>query len=82
MTKTYKLTYEPAKVQHAVFSEDGAINHWSIGAHVLKPFGEYFGAKAEQLDIYYEAGRTTFTSYTEKVMNGNGQASAQFRERE
>ena len=78
VTKTYRLTYESATVQRAVFSKDGAKNHWSIRAHVLKSFGEYFGAKAEQLDIYYEAGRITFTSYTEKVMNGNGRTSAQF----
>ena len=82
MKKTYKLTYESAKVQHAVFPKDGAKNHWCIGAHVLKSFSEYFGPKAEQLDIYYKTGRTTFTSYTEKIVNGSGQTSTQFRRRD
>jgi cell cycle checkpoint control protein RAD9A len=70
--KTYKLTYEAVEVRHAVFNKATAKNHWSMGAHVLRSFSEYFGTNTEQLDMYYEASRFTFTSYTEKVMNGNG----------
>ncbi|MCJ1393789.1 hypothetical protein MMC18_006665 [Xylographa bjoerkii] len=69
--KTYKLTYESSEVMYAVFDNNVSKNRWSIGAHVLKSFGEYFGLKTEQLDIYYEAGRVTFTSYTEKIVDGN-----------
>lgn len=43
-----------------------------MGAHTLRSFAEYFGAGTEQLDISTEGGRATFTSYTEKVMNGRG----------
>lgn len=70
--KTYKLTYEAVDVRAAVFNKTTAKSRWSVGAHVLKSFSEYFGAKTEQLDMYYENGRFTFTSYTEKIMNGNG----------
>jgi len=69
--QTYKLTYEAVEVRHAVFNKATAKNHWSMGAHVLRSFSEYFGTNTEQLDMYYEASRFTFTSYTEKVMNGN-----------
>ena len=57
---------------HALFDEKIAKNKWSIGAHVLRTFSEYFGPKTEQLDIYSEDGRVTFTSYTEKIMDGRG----------
>ncbi|MCJ1254509.1 hypothetical protein MMC24_002324 [Lignoscripta atroalba] len=56
---------------HALFDKSAANNRWSIGAHVLKTFSEYFGTKTEQLDVYCEGGRATFTSYTEKIMDGN-----------
>ncbi|MCJ1383362.1 hypothetical protein MMC17_006475 [Xylographa soralifera] len=69
--KTYRLTYESSEVVYAVFDNNLSKNHWSIGAHVLKSFGEYFGLKTEQLDIYHEADRVTFTSYTEKIVDGN-----------
>ncbi|MCJ1281330.1 hypothetical protein MMC26_000649 [Xylographa opegraphella] len=69
--KTYRLTYESSEVVYAVFDQSISKNHWSIDAHVLKSFGEYFGFKTEQLDIYYEADRVTFTSYTEKIVDGS-----------
>ena len=72
MTKTYKLTYESVEIMHALFDKNSAKNHWSISAHTLKAFSEYFGAKTEQLDMYAEGGRATFTSYTEKIMYGKG----------
>ncbi|MCJ1477007.1 hypothetical protein MMC13_005678 [Lambiella insularis] len=68
--KTYRLTYESMEVVYAVFDKNAAQNHWAINAQVLKSFVEYFGAKTEQLDMYYESGRVTFTSYTEKITNG------------
>ncbi|KAL8939775.1 MAG: hypothetical protein Q9216_003162 [Gyalolechia sp. 2 TL-2023] len=70
VTKTYKLTYEAAKVEHALFNHYGAKNRWRIGANVLRSFMDYFGANTEQLDIYAEDGRVAFTSYTEKIGNG------------
>ena len=76
MTKTYKLTYESVEVMHALFDKNTARNRWTISAYVLKSFSEYFGVKTEQLDLHYEGGRVTFTSYTEKIMDGNGQFTA------
>ena len=57
---------------HALFDNNAAKNRWSISANVLRTFIEYFGAGAEQLDIYSEAGKATFTSYTEKIVDGRG----------
>ncbi|KAL8924425.1 MAG: hypothetical protein Q9208_004033 [Pyrenodesmia sp. 3 TL-2023] len=71
VTKTYKLTYEAAKVERALFNHPSAKNKWRIGANALKSFLDYFGATTEQLDIYTEDGRVAFTSYTEKVTHGN-----------
>ncbi|KAF6233759.1 hypothetical protein HO173_007971 [Letharia columbiana] len=70
VTKTYKLTYESVEVMHALFNKSAAKNTWTIGASTLRSFAEYFGTKTEQLDISSEGGRATFTSYTEKIMNG------------
>lgn len=70
--KTYRLTYESEDIRHAVFIKTAAKSRWTVGAHVLKSFCEYFGAKTELLDMYYENDRFTFISYTEKIMNGNG----------
>lgn len=72
VTKTYKLTYEAAKVERALFNHHIAKNKWRIGANALKSFLEHFGATTEQLDIYTEDGRVTFTSYTEKITHGKG----------
>ncbi|KAL6718393.1 hypothetical protein ACLMJK_004482 [Lecanora helva] len=55
---------------HAVFNRSAAKNSWTIDAGTLRSFVEYFGANTEQLDISSENGRATFTSYTERVMNG------------
>lgn len=57
---------------HAVFNRNAAKNTWTISAATLRSFVEYFGVNTEQLDISSENGRATFTSYTEKVMNGKG----------
>lgn len=57
---------------HALFDKTAAKNTWSISANVLRDFVEYFGLRTEQLDIYSENGRVTFTSYTEMIMEGKG----------
>ena len=57
---------------HAIFNRNNAKNTWTINAAALRSFVDYFGAKTEQLDIFTENGRATFTSYTEKIMNGKG----------
>ncbi|KAK8157098.1 Rad9-domain-containing protein [Phyllosticta citrichinensis] len=70
VTKTYKLTYESVEVVHALFDRQSAKNHWSIHAGALKEAIEFFGPKTEQLDIYAENGRVTYTSFAEKITNG------------
>lgn len=73
VVKTYRLSYEAAEAQHAVFNRSTAKNTWTISAAALRAFTEYFGAKTEQLDISTENGRATFMSYTEKIVSGKGQ---------
>ncbi|KAI9786189.1 MAG: hypothetical protein M1839_007599 [Geoglossum umbratile] len=68
--KTYKLTYESVEVMHALFDKGLASNRWRISSKPLKEFIEHFGPRTEQLDIYQENGRATFTSYTEKIVDG------------
>jgi cell cycle checkpoint control protein RAD9A len=57
---------------HALFIKETAKNKWSISSKVLREFVEHFGPGTEQLDIYSEDGRASFTSYTEKIVSGNG----------
>ncbi|KAK2861471.1 hypothetical protein FQN49_004167, partial [Arthroderma sp. PD_2] len=68
--KTYKLTYEPADVQHALFDRSGVQNEWTVDSKLLREILDHFGRSAEQLDIYPDDGRAVFTSFTEKVMAG------------
>jgi len=70
--KTYKLTYEDVDVMHAVFDKNAVANRWVMNAKLLKENMEHFGPKAEQLDISGDGGLATFTSYTEKLMDGIG----------
>ena len=77
--KTYKLTYESVEIMHALFDKTVAKNTWSILSDVLRDFVQYFGPKTEQLDIYSENGRATFTSYTEKIMNDKGKVQPDIR---
>ena len=56
----------------ALFDKATARSRWSMSSSVLRSFTEYFGSNTEQLDIYSEAGRVSFTSYTEKIMDGKG----------
>lgn len=69
--KTYRLTFEAVAPMHALFVKESANNCWSISSRTLKEFAEHFGPGTEQLDIYSEDGRVSFTSYTEKIMSGN-----------
>lgn len=70
--KTYKLTYESAKVMHAVFDKKLAISRWTVASALLKEVSEHFGPKTELLDIYSNNGRCVFTSYTDQIRNGKG----------
>ncbi|KAF2086706.1 DNA repair protein Rad9 [Saccharata proteae CBS 121410] len=70
VTKTYKLTYESVEVMHALFDKASASNRWSIRSSMLRETIEYFGSRTEQLDMYAENGRVTYTSFTEKITNG------------
>ncbi|PBP17691.1 DNA repair protein rad9 [Diplocarpon rosae] len=69
--KTYRLTFESVAPLHALFVKESANNSWSISSRTLREFVEHFGPGTEQLDIYSEDGRVSFTSYTEKIMSGN-----------
>lgn len=70
--RTYKLIYEPADVQHAIFGRSDSQNQWSVDSRFLREILEHFGRGAEHLDVYCEDGRAVFTSYTEKVIAGTG----------
>jgi cell cycle checkpoint control protein RAD9A len=72
VTKTYKLNYESIEVTHALFDKNTAPNRWSIHSGRLKNLIDHFGPRTEQLDIYADNGRVTFTSFTEKIVDGNG----------
>lgn len=63
---------------HALFVKETALNRWTISSKTLREFVEYFGPGTEQLDIYSEDGRVSLTSYTEKVMSGNGKKNLMF----
>ncbi|KAL2067972.1 hypothetical protein VTL71DRAFT_16070 [Oculimacula yallundae] len=69
--KTYRLTFEAVAPMHALFVKENAHNSWAISSKTLREFVEHFGPGTEQLDIYSEDGRVSFTSYTEKIMSGN-----------
>jgi cell cycle checkpoint control protein RAD9A len=77
VVKTYRLTYEAAEVLHASFDKARSPNCWTISSRTLRDVVEYFGPKTEQLDWYFENGKVTFTSYTEKVQHGRGELSNQ-----
>jgi cell cycle checkpoint control protein RAD9A len=73
--KSYKLTYEPAAIQHAVFDRSKTTNQWTADPRFLKQIIDHFSMSAEQLDICAEAGKATFTSFTTKITEGKGTAS-------
>ncbi|KAL1968605.1 hypothetical protein VTN77DRAFT_1815 [Rasamsonia byssochlamydoides] len=70
VVKSYKLTYEPAAVQHAVFDRSRSRNQWTIESKFLREIIDHFSPSAEQLDIYPDGGKAVFTSFTTKVTEG------------
>ena len=70
--KTYKLTYEAATVMHALFDKRAARSQWRASSRMLREYNDFFGPRTEQLDLYSEDGRITFTSFTGKVVDGKG----------
>ena len=79
VVKTYRLTYESIEVLHASFDKSKSENYWSISSRTLRNVVEYFGPKTDQLDWFYQNGKFTFTSYTEKVQNGKGKIILQLK---
>lgn len=76
MIKSYKLTYEPAGIQHAVFDKSKATSMWTADPRFLKQLIEHFSLSAEQLDMYSDSGRAVFTSFTTKITEGKGMSSS------
>lgn len=70
--KTYKLTYESVQIPRPVFDPRTCRNKWKIAAYVLKAFSEFFGPRAENLDMFYDEGKAIFTCYTEKIVFKDG----------
>ncbi|KAL2002660.1 hypothetical protein VTN02DRAFT_6270 [Thermoascus thermophilus] len=70
VVKSYRLTYEPVTVQHAVFDRTKTRNQWAIESKFLREIIEHFSPSAEQLDVYSENGKAVFTSFTTKVTDG------------
>ncbi|KAJ5599625.1 hypothetical protein N7450_000692 [Penicillium hetheringtonii] len=68
--KSYKLTYEPAAIQHAVFDRSKTTNQWTADPRFLRQIIDHFSLSAEQLDICAEAGKAAFTSFTTKITEG------------
>ncbi|EXJ58066.1 hypothetical protein A1O7_05490 [Cladophialophora yegresii CBS 114405] len=70
IVKTYRLFYEPGDIMHAAFDKLGSTNYWTASSRTLRDVVEYFGPKTDQLDWYFQNGKVTFTSYTEKIQAG------------
>jgi cell cycle checkpoint control protein RAD9A len=69
------LTYESADVMHALFDRASSVNRWNIRAMFLKENLDYFSPKVEQLDIFREADKMTFISFTDKIVTAkNGKS--------
>lgn len=72
VVKSYKLTYEPVSVQHALFDQSRVQNQWKIEAKILREIIDHFSPSAEQLDIYPDTTKAIFTSFTNKISDGRG----------
>ncbi|KIV84811.1 hypothetical protein PV11_00568 [Exophiala sideris] len=70
VVKTYRLFYEAGETLHAAFDKAGSANYWTVSSRTLRDVVEYFGPKTDQLDWYFQSGKVTFTSYTEKIQSG------------
>lgn len=80
VTKTHKFSYEAVEAMHALFDSTRATNTWQIHARMLREYIEFFGARTEQLDMFLEDDRFTFTSYTEKIVHNKGNDAAIFHD--
>ncbi|KAJ5543687.1 Rad9/DDC1 [Penicillium frequentans] len=69
--KSYKLTYEPAAIQHAIFDPSSTTSKWSADPRYLKQIVDHFSASAEQLDLYGDDEQAVFTSFTKKITDGD-----------
>ncbi|KAJ6002387.1 hypothetical protein N7451_004934 [Penicillium sp. IBT 35674x] len=69
--KSYKLTYEPAAIQHAIFDPSSTTSKWSADPRYLKQIVDHFSASAEQLDLYGDDEHAVFTSFTKKLTDGD-----------
>lgn len=74
--KSYKLTYEPAAIQHAIFDPSSTTSKWSADPRYLKQIVDHFSASAEQLDLYGDDEQAVFTSFTKKITDGDGTRSS------
>ncbi|KIW19813.1 hypothetical protein PV08_00388 [Exophiala spinifera] len=70
VVKTYRLYYESGEILHAAFDDSASPNQWTVSSRTLRDVVEYFGPKTDQLDWFYQNGKVTFTSYTEKIQSG------------
>ncbi|KIW48515.1 uncharacterized protein PV06_01092 [Exophiala oligosperma] len=70
VVKTYRLFYESGEILHAAFDDGSSPNRWTVSSRTLRDVVEYFGPKTDQLDWFYQNGKVTFTSYTEKIQSG------------
>ncbi|RMZ87546.1 hypothetical protein DV736_g5231, partial [Chaetothyriales sp. CBS 134916] len=70
VVKTYRLYYESGEALHASFDRQASANYWTVASRTLRDVVEYFGPKTDQLDWFFQDGRVTFTSYTEKIQSG------------
>ena len=74
IVKTYRLYYEAGEVLHAGYDPTASPNSWTVSSRTLRDVVEYFGPKTDQLDWFFQDGKITFTSYTEKIQNGRGKS--------
>ena len=72
MIKLYKLTYEPANVQHAIFDRTRSRNQWALESKLLREIIDHFSPSAEQVDIYPDNEKVVYTSFTTKISDGKG----------
>jgi len=70
--KSYKLTYEPMNVQHAIFDRSRTTNQWTIEPKFLREIADHFSSSAEQLGIHADGDKVIFTSFTTKIAEGKG----------
>lgn len=74
--KIWRLQYEErTSSEYTLFEKSTAPNKFKIQPRLLKVYMEHFGPRAEHLDILSEEGMAFFTSFTERIADGNGMYS-------